>query len=174
MYDYTQYYTPFLHLQGLTIKRQTMSDLVRHSKKVLDTQKHRKRAPGGPVVKLGHFLTDTVNVLLDFSQYLLPSAIFFFKFLEWWYNEPRFQQSVEEAPTPPTAPSIAPDGLRIPENKLHCPICDKPRTNPAIAASGFAFCYPCIFRYVQDHKRCPITFIATDVDQIRKIYDSQI
>lgn len=28
MYNYTDYFTPFLHLQGLTVQRRTMSDLV--------------------------------------------------------------------------------------------------------------------------------------------------
>jgi hypothetical protein len=42
----------------------------------------------------------------------------------------------------------------------------------AVSASGYAFCYPCIFRHVQQHQRCPITLIPMSVEQIRKIYEA--
>ena len=41
-------------------------------------------------------------------------------------------------------------GLSLPSNRKDCPLCLRERTNPAMAAaSGFVFCYPCIFTYIQ-------------------------
>lgn len=171
MYDYTEYWTPFLHLQGLQVKRQTMHDLVRLSKKVQDIQKHRKN--------MGHLewvwtrINDAIHFLLDISQYLLPSAIFFFKFLEWWYSEPRFQDSDAPVPDPPDPPRLA-QGVSLPADKSICPICEKKRTNPAVAASGFVFCYPCIFKEISTYGKCPITSLPENVDNIRKIYEDEI
>lgn len=55
---------------------------------------------------LWFFMADTTKFILDFSQYLLPSAIFFFKFLEWWYHEPRFEKPPEVIPPPPEPPHV--------------------------------------------------------------------
>ena len=35
---------------------------------------------------------------------------------------------------------------------------------------GYVFCYPCIFNYVSDKKRCPITNSTVTPDQLRKIF----
>jgi hypothetical protein len=56
------------------------------------------------------FLADATKFVLDFSQYLLPSAIFFFKFLEWWYHEPRFEKPPEVIPPPPDPPQVCLSG----------------------------------------------------------------
>jgi len=171
MYDYTQYYTPFLHLQGLTIKRHSMSDLLLQNRKEAQKQKERRKQQYGLLFLIWQFLGDSANKFLDYFQYILPTAIFFFKFLEWWSHEPRFQQTNEVSPPPPEPPKRALGGLPIPSDKTLCAICMKPRTNPAMATSGFVYCYPCLFKKVEEHKRCPITFIPMETDQIRKLYD---
>jgi len=170
MYDCTEYWTPFLHLQGLQVKRQTMHDMVRLSRKVQDIQKHRKNL--GSVERVVTAVNDSIHFVLDMSQYLLPGAIFFFKFLEWWYSEPRFQYSDAPIPDPPDPPKLL--GLQVPADKTLCPICEKKRTNPAIVGSGFVYCYPCIFKHIEVYKQCPITLAPADVDHIRKIYEDDM
>lgn len=44
---------------------------------------------------------------------------------------------------------VAKDGIRLPADGKMCPLCTRPRTNPAVVAtSGFVFCYTCAFHYV--------------------------
>ncbi|CAI5989015.1 unnamed protein product [Closterium sp. NIES-64] len=44
---------------------------------------------------------------------------------------------------------VAPAGIPVPSDRSLCPLCLCRRTNPtAPATSGFIFCYPCIFAYV--------------------------
>eukprot|EP01126_Amoeba_proteus_P019165 TRINITY_DN19808_c0_g1_i1.p1 TRINITY_DN19808_c0_g1~~TRINITY_DN19808_c0_g1_i1.p1 ORF type:complete len:337 (+),score=45.82 TRINITY_DN19808_c0_g1_i1:62-1072(+) len=170
MYNYSDYFSPFLHLQGLTIQRQTVNDLLRHTRK--DNLIKKQRQASGPMLQLWYFLVDRVKNFLDMSAYILPGAIFFFKFLEWWYNEPRFEKPPEVIPPPPDPPQIPPKGIPIPVDKSLCPICTKIRTNPAMSSSGFTFCYPCLFKFVESHNRCPVTLVPMEVGDIRKLYDS--
>lgn len=44
---------------------------------------------------------------------------------------------------------VAKDGIQLPADGKMCPLCTRPRTNPAVvASSGFVFCYTCAFHYV--------------------------
>ncbi len=47
------------------------------------------------------------------------------------------------------------------------------RTNPAmVEVSGYVFCYPCIFRHVNEHGRCPVTLRPATVDSVRRLYQN--
>ena len=51
--------------------------------------------------------------------------------------------------------------------------CVQLRTNPAmVEVSGYAFCYPCAFRYVSEHGCCPVTRYTATVDNVRRLYQS--
>lgn len=80
---------------------------VRQSRRVGDLKKQRKKIAGSKLMLIWFFMVDTTKLVLDFSQYLLPSAIFFFKFLEWWYHEPRFEKPPEVIPPPPEPPQVS-------------------------------------------------------------------
>ncbi|CAI5529272.1 unnamed protein product [Closterium sp. Naga37s-1] len=81
--------------------------------------------------------------------------------------------------------------IPVPSDRSLCPLCLCRRTNPtAPATSGFIFCYPCIFAYVDKvgctsgfifcypfifanvdkFGRCPITHHPTTVDQLRRLF----
>ena len=96
--------------------------------------------------------------------------------LEWWYTsgeERLAAQKVLPVPAPPPPLLPHPDGIPLPRNVTTCPICGRARTNPAVAvASGYTFCYPCIFNYVASHGCCPVTRIPTTVECIRRLYQS--
>lgn len=166
LYHHTPYYTPFLHMQNLVVSRLSQMDYA--------LQQYRTSRPRNET-GIKYILTkllDTWNLSLDFAKYFLPLAVFFFKFLEWWYSEERLSGTVNKPiPPPPELPKQAFGGIPVPDQKNLCPLCRNERENPAIAISGFAFCYPCIYNYVLEHKRCPITLIPSDLDQIRKVYD---
>ena len=57
------------------------------------------------------------------------------------------------------------------ENSSLCPLCSKERTNQCVlSVSGFVFCYPCIFKFLKEHKRCPITSFPCSTKNIVRIY----
>ena len=78
-------------------------------------------------------------------------------------------------PIPPPPPPIQPheNGIPIPKQASSvCPICCEKRTNPTVLkSSGYVFCYPCIFNSVQEHKRCPVTLLESDVWMLFRIYN---
>lgn len=174
MYNYTTYYTPFLHWQGLTVKRLLMQDLVEQSRKQFSykMQRMRDNRERGIMHLVWGALVDGTSTMLDYSKYILPTGIFLFKFLEWWYSENQNLVTQQQPiPPPPEPPKKAQSGIEIPKDKKLCPICQKPRTNPAMAMSGFVYCYPCILNYTRSYRRCPITHLPTEPEQIRKLYD---
>ena len=41
-----------------------------------------------------------------------------------------------------------------------------------VEVSGYAFCYPCAFRHVSEHGRCPVTLQQATVDNVRRLYQN--
>jgi peroxin-12 len=115
-----------------------------------------------------------VPKLLDSLKVLLPTSIFFLKFLEWWYASDFARQlsskttaAIELArPAMPAPPPSAPKRkeankrlVEMPADSKTCPICQDEMTNPAAIQTGFVFCYPCAYRWIEDDVGpwCPIT-----------------
>lgn len=172
MYEYTSYFTPFLHFLGLNVKRLSMKDVALQTHRAY--LRSRVRSGDTAIVRAFWKLVDMGGVAIDFTKYLLPLAIFFFKFLEWWYadnNKGSITQQ-DPIPPPPIPPTVAPNNsISLPPERSQCPICKKSRVNPAMIPSGFVFCYTCIHPYVQEHGTCPVTNMPTSVDKIRRIFD---
>ncbi|KAF9623254.1 hypothetical protein IFM89_000743 [Coptis chinensis] len=79
--------------------------------------------------------------------------------------------TVYPPPPPPPPPKVAEAGIPLHPDGTICPLCSQKRVNPSVVAvSGFVFCYPCIFRYVSQYKRCPVTLMSTTVEQIRRLF----
>jgi len=122
---------------------------------------------GGGMLRTLYFVSDNL-------QSGLIASVLVFKVMEWWYTqaEERLKPNVTlPIPPPPPVPVPHPKGLSLPGDRRVCPLCWKPRTNPAICAtSGFVFCYPCIYKAVHERGRCPVTFEPTSLEQIWKVY----
>eukprot|EP01117_Protostelium_nocturnum_P013393 TRINITY_DN4991_c0_g1_i1.p1 TRINITY_DN4991_c0_g1~~TRINITY_DN4991_c0_g1_i1.p1 ORF type:complete len:373 (+),score=86.58 TRINITY_DN4991_c0_g1_i1:137-1255(+) len=174
LYNKIRYYTPFLQFEGVILKRLSIQEINAFATHNAKRRKERlKQYQGGPLPTLWKFVVSGYDLLLDYSKFLLPVAIFSFKFLEWWYTENKSSSNNNlPLPPPPQPPNQANTSLTIPEDKSLCPLCKEKRTNTASSVGGFLFCYPCLFNYVRDHKRCPISFLPMPVDRIRKIYDA--
>lgn len=106
---------------------------------------------------------------------LLPTAIFFIRFLEWWYSPSSPARALSVSPLGPAIPPPRllpphPRGLRIEGVKYgECGLCHQPLTNATAFPSGYVFCYKCAYEYVQEHGRCPVTLLPARVWQLRKI-----
>lgn len=113
-------------------------------------------------------------LLADHTRNALIISVFAYKALEWWYTSAEGKlagQSVLLPPPPPPQPPCHPQGLSLPEDPSDCAICIQQRTNSAIVdISGFAFCYPCIFRYIETNGCCPVTRRPARQDNIRRVF----
>ncbi|PHJ17575.1 pex2 pex12 amino terminal region protein [Cystoisospora suis] len=63
------------------------------------------------------------------------------------------------------------EGILLPQDESLCPLCRKPRSNPACIPSGYVFCYRCIVMYVRSHGYCPVTKLRVLEPHIRRIYE---
>lgn len=171
MYEYTSYFTPFLHLMGLHVKRLSMKDIQLQSHRAYLRNRVRTNDPSP--IRAFWKIVDIGGMVIDFSKYLLPLAVFFFKFLEWWYADSNkgAVTTQEPLPPPPEPPKVIVGGVTLPEDRTLCPICNKPRVNPTMLPSGFVFCYTCIHPYVQEHGCCPITRMPTQIERLRRVFD---
>lgn len=174
--DATGFYSPALHALGIHVCRATGQELMDSSSRISKIRsRERDRLRGPPWLKaLQRVLLSCMYTTLDYAQTGLIAAVFFFKMMEWWYQSAEERMSaptVYPPPPPPPPPKVAEEGIPLPPDRTVCPLCSQKRVNPSVVAvSGFVFCYPCIFRYVSQYKRCPVTLIPTAVDQIRRLF----
>ncbi|KAF9607987.1 hypothetical protein IFM89_004384 [Coptis chinensis] len=138
--------------------------------------RERERLRGPPWLKtLQRVLLSCMYTTLDYAQTGLIAAVFFFKMMEWWYQSAEERMSAPNVypppPPPPPPKEVAEAGIPLHPDGTSCPLCSQKRVNPSVVAvSGFVFCCPCIFRYVLQYKRCPVTLMPTTVKQIRRLF----
>ncbi|KAG0294449.1 ubiquitin-protein ligase peroxin 12 [Dissophora globulifera] len=172
LYNKTPFYSPWLRLIGIEVKRMSAADYR-------EIQQKAKSAPRKPASSLVESIKNNVLGLLsgslDFLKVLLPMSIFFFKFLEWWYQSDYYKKASTAGDTaevpPPERIKPHPEGLPMPRAANICPICLKTITNPTALSSGYVYCYPCAYNQVEDHGRCPVTLMRCKTDDLRKLYD---
>ncbi|XP_004302102.1 PREDICTED: peroxisome biogenesis protein 12 [Fragaria vesca subsp. vesca] len=174
--DATGFYSLGLHVLGIQVCRATGQELMDTSSRISKTRsRERERLRGPPWLKAvqGALLSGTYTVL-DYAQTGLIAAVFFFKMMEWWYQSAEERMSaptIYPPPPPPPSPQVAKEGIPLPSDRTLCPLCSQKRANPSvITVSGFVFCYACVFKYVTQYKRCPVTLMPANVDQIRRLF----
>ncbi|KAJ6851970.1 peroxisome biogenesis protein 12 [Iris pallida] len=174
--DATGFYTPGLHILGVHVCRATGQELMDSSSRISRIRNNeRERLRGPPWLKaVQTVLLSCVYTALDYAQTGLIAAVFFFKMMEWWYQSAEERMSaptVYPPPPPPPPPKVAQDGIPLLPDRTLCPLCSQKRANPSVVAvSGFVFCYACIFKYVSQYKRCPVTLMPASVEQIRRLF----
>ncbi|KAG0051730.1 ubiquitin-protein ligase peroxin 12 [Gryganskiella cystojenkinii] len=171
LYNKTSFYSPWLRLIGIEVKRMTASDY----REILQKAKRAPRTSNSLRESIQNNVLGLLSGSLDFLKVLLPMSIFFFKFLEWWYQSDYYRKAStagDSAEVPPPARiKPHPDGLPLPRAANVCPICTKTLTNPTALSSGYVFCYPCAYKQVEDHGRCPVTLMYCRTDDLRKLYN---
>jgi hypothetical protein len=109
-------------------------------------------------------------------QYSVIIGVLGFKFFEWWYTpevqELAQQSSTETAPPPPPIELFKPSVVPIDTASVACPLCKEPCTNMAACPSGFVYCYPCVYAYVEEHGRTPQGGLPCTTNDIRKCWVS--
>jgi hypothetical protein len=71
---------------------------------------------------------------------------------------------------PVDEPADGPPRFPLPRDRSRCPVCTLPLANPAATSSGFLCCYACLSGHVQRHAACPVTGVAMNVSQIRRVF----
>lgn len=152
--------------------------LTSSAQRSLQQASKSKSSPKAPVSLLSTLLRlifRSPRLLLDSLKVLLPTAIFFIKFLEWWYSPSSPARTVSATPTGPPIPPpklLAPHPQGIPVHRSKygdCPICSRTLANATALPSGYVFCYKCIHPYVEENGKCPVTLTSAHVWQLRKI-----
>lgn len=118
--------------------------------------------------------------LLTFEalKFLLPTSIFFFRFLEWWYSPDGGSSRLRgkgggkgnggpalRAPTP----ALVPAGLKSPPAKGVCPVHEGPMVNPTALPTGWVGCYKCLHAWVEEKGSCPVTGVKVGLEGLRKV-----
>uniref|UniRef100_H2YD38 Peroxisome assembly protein 12 n=1 Tax=Ciona savignyi TaxID=51511 RepID=H2YD38_CIOSA len=130
---------------------------------------------GALIPALSHPMVKLVEAVLYLTTILTGSVhigVFLLQFIDWWFME-EDAGDLKEVMAAPTisAPTNQPDTkIPVPPGKI-CPLCNRPRRNEAtLLTSGYVFCYPCIYKYVEQHKRCPVTGYVTNFDHLIRIF----
>ncbi|KAG1690631.1 hypothetical protein DVH05_027981 [Phytophthora capsici] len=175
----TPYFSPFLKMMKTVLVRVTADDesLLRQNEATYREKLMKKVDGQGFFNWIQRLALRTTWTALDHSYVLLLVGIAGYKFVEWMYSEEgaaKLHLTGIDAPVPP--PPLPPQfsgqavALATMDPAL-CPLCKKQRANPAMAPSGYVFCYPCIYRHVEQYGECPITQMKCELATIVKIYD---
>lgn len=162
LFEATGFDSPLMHFLKLQLRRCTATDHSVFQQRAAALARERQSP-----------LSSLLQSLVNYTKYSFLLGILVFKFLEWWYaSEDRIHGSEKlPVPNPPVSAGRAAEGVKVPQNKSLCAICRRNRMNPACIGSGYVFCYVCVFNYVSQYERCPVTHSKSSVDQVRRIYD---
>ncbi|KAG1842215.1 Pex12 amino terminal region-domain-containing protein [Suillus subluteus] len=171
LFDRTPFYRPWLAWIGVDLRRLNMDDFLAHKA----NQNAISPTKSGFLAVVRRLLLRSPQLLLDSLRLLLPTAIFFIKFLEWWYSPGSPARSLSISPLGPAIPPPQilpphPAGITIDSTKYgHCPLCKDPIHNATALPSGYVFCYRCAHDHVEQHGNCPITLLPAKAWQLRKV-----
>ncbi|KIJ70440.1 hypothetical protein HYDPIDRAFT_23545 [Hydnomerulius pinastri MD-312] len=161
LFERTPFYRPWLAWIGVDLRRLSADDfLVASGPQGVDPDVKR-----GILKQLYKLLKETPRLILDSLRLLLPTAIFFIKFLEWWYSPGSPARSLSSSPLGPAIPPPRmlpphPSGIPVDSTMFgHCPLCQNPINNATALPSGYVFCYRCAFDHVERHGKCPVTLL---------------
>ncbi|KAM3727663.1 Peroxisome assembly protein [Dirofilaria immitis] len=115
-------------------------------------------------------------ILASLLTRCITFGLYLIQFLDFYYNSDtgenfRMEQKIRnwKYPSSPHKKLRENSVLLLETNK--CPLCLQKRTNDtALAVSGYVFCYGCIYSYVEREKKCPVTNLPADVDDLIKIF----
>jgi peroxin-12 len=192
LFDRTPFYRPWLAWTGVDLRRLGVDDFVSNlslltalhtnlfkyaqrqanlaDPKIFTTENRK-----GVLALIRRAVLSSPQFLFDSLRLLLPTTIFFIKFLEWWYSPNSPARSLTTSPLGPAVPPPRmlpphPKGVLINRTQYgQCPLCHGSTNNATALPSGYVFCYRCAYDHVETHGRCPVTLLPTKVWQLRKV-----
>jgi len=173
LFDKTTTYRPWLTWVGVDVRRLGIED--HRAARLLAQNKMSPKSRRSLMARIWRMILTSPHLLLDSLRLLLPTAIFFIKFLEWWYSPGSPARSLATSPQGPAIPPpslLPPHPQGIPfEQGLYgnCPLCKKSFNNATALPSGYVFCYRCAYDQVEKHQRCPVTLLPARGWQLRKV-----
>lgn len=186
------YFTPLLHLAGVSIER--ASSVVSPASSAAAAAASAGAGAGsagdgaateGGGAPAGGRLGTLMRLRSAFVMLVriaVIGAVVVFKIAEWWYSgdaqaaRAAGQSAVTTIPPPPLPPPIPDEGadVKLPRDPRLCPLCRRPRVNPAAATSGIVYCYKCLHDFVSEdgRNRCPVTGQWCEPHMIRRLMTS--
>ncbi|RDD39944.1 Peroxisome assembly protein 12 [Trichoplax sp. H2] len=171
-------FSPLLKLAGLRLTLLTKEDVELIENR--EIKKHLTNKTSSLWGKTMRVISTIFSFILKGLTSSLPVLAFCLKIVEWWYSEENTTRSSSTfadlpIPPPPDKPKTAPNGIRPPINTAECALCNQGITNAtALSTSGYVFCYPCIYQYLKQSGKCPITHLPTGIQQLVKIYPGAV
>jgi len=172
-FERTPFYRPWLSWVGVDLRRLSVEDMRAAA------ATSRKAKPlgksGGLITILRRLILASPRLVLDSLKLLLPTAIFFIKFLEWWYSPSSPARALSTSPLGPAIPTPRllpphPKGVPVDPTKYgQCPLCRSTIVNATALPSGYVFCYRCAFSHVENHGACPVTLLPARTWDLRKV-----
>ncbi|KAJ7283486.1 Pex12 amino terminal region-domain-containing protein [Mycena rebaudengoi] len=162
LFDQTPFYRPWLSWIGIDLRRLGVEDF-----RAVSASKQNDRHTSGSVLAwIRRMLLTSPQVLLDSLRLLLPTAIFFIKFLEWWYSPGSPARSFS---TSPLGPAVLPPRM-LPPHPQGIPFNTQNYGKmPRLSHRGYVFCYRCAYDHVEKHGKCPVTLLPARIWQLRKV-----
>lgn len=162
LFGYTRFFSPTLLLHGLVVRRLSPRELAE-----AEIGAVTKRDTRGTVATAAGYA-------LSGAKHAFVASVFAFRFLEYYYAAE--SRAPQEGAIVPPAPRALPPARGIDPavatSKVACPLCRKPRANAAACtASGYVFCYTCIYSHLDTHRRCPVTLMPASTDDILRVYE---
>jgi hypothetical protein len=164
------------YVYALSGPRVALSRIVKRAAAAATANKAKPLEKGGGLIHLlRRLLLTSPRLVLDSLKILLPTAIFFIKFLQWWYSPSSPARVLSTSPLGPAIPPPRllpphPKGITIDRTRYGCcPLCGSMIANATALPSGYVFCYRCAFSHVEKHGTCPVTLVPAHTWDLRKV-----
>ncbi|KIM83837.1 hypothetical protein PILCRDRAFT_782063 [Piloderma croceum F 1598] len=173
LFDRTPFYRPWLAWTGADLRRLGVDDFRQAN--LADPKIFTTGSQKGLLALIRRTVLSSPQFLFDSLRLLLPTTIFFIKFLEWWYSPNSPARSLTTSPLGPAVPPPRmlpphPKGVLINRTQYgQCPLCHGSINNATALPSGYVFCYRCAYDHVETHGGCPVTLLPAKVWQLRKV-----
>jgi peroxin-12 len=166
LFGRARYFGPALMLQRLVVRRLTARELAAGA---LSGALSPSSPSSGP-------LAAAAGLALSGAKRAFVASVFAFRFLEYYYAaESRAPRPGAVVPPPPVLlpPARGVDPAAA-ASKVNCPLCGRARVNAAACtASGYVFCYTCIYAHLDAHRACPVTLMPATTDDILRVYEQE-
>ncbi|KAK4052963.1 ubiquitin-protein ligase peroxin 12 [Microbotryomycetes sp. JL221] len=199
IFDKTPFWRPWFSWMNVEVRRMTAEDyrLANKTSATLLSSPFSRHHQTGLRPNLTTILSRSINLipLITFEalKILLPTSIFFFRFLEWWYSNegghsrltrskglgsngeralraPSLPQNLINKSNNTTNATTTETTMTIPD-KSTCCVHKGPIVNATALPTGWIGCYKCLFKHVEEFGTCPVTRqkIIGGVNDLRKI-----